>query len=293
MFYGSITALVTPFDGERVDERQYRVIVDWQVEEGTTALVPCGTTGESSTMTMEEHDRVVALCVEAAAGRVPVIAGCGSNSTRTSLDHMLHARAAGASAALVVLPYYNRPQPAGIIEHFTRLADGCDLPIIIYNVPPRTGIDLDFDTLTAISAIPTVIGIKDASGDVARVSVTRLQLGKDFLQFSGCDDSALGFMSMGGAGCISVTSNIAPRLCAEFQQACRSGAWERALALHELLFPLHQALFSDASPAPTKYALSRLRPDFPTEVRAPIVPACEQSRRQVDKALSHAGLMSL
>lgn len=268
MFHGSITALVTPFAGDAVDERQFRAMVDWQIGEGTAALLPCGTTGESSTMTTQEHDSVIALCVDVAAGRVPVIAGCGSNDTRVSLDHMRHARRAGAAAALVVLPYYNRPQPAGIIEHFSRLADGCDLPIIVYNVPPRTGIDLDLDTLLALSHIPGVIGIKDASGDVVRVSAARRQLSNDFLQLSGCDDSALAFMAMGGHGCISVTSNVAPRLCAEFQHACQSAAWDRALILHELLFPLHQALFSNASPGPTKYALSRVRPDFPTASRS-------------------------
>jgi 4-hydroxy-tetrahydrodipicolinate synthase len=287
MFSGSITALVTPFVGDSIDERQYRALVDWQVQEGTAALVPCGTTGESSTMTMQEHDRVVALCVEAAASRIPVIAGCGSNDTRVSAEHMRRAREVGASAALVVLPYYNRPQTAGVIEHFTRLADGCDLPIIVYNVPPRTGIDLDLDTLSALASIPSVVGIKDASSDVVRVSATRQRLGEDFLQLSGCDDSALAFMAMGGQGC-----NVAPRLCAEFQAACRSSDWNQALILHDRLFPLHQALFSDASPGPTKYAMSRVLGDFPVEVRAPIVPPSTRSREIIDQALMHAGLLA-
>lgn len=291
MFSGSIPALVTPFRDGRFDEQAFRSFVEWQIEQGSSALVPCGTTGESATMSIAEHDRVVAICVEQANGRVPVIAGCGSNDTLVALDHMRSAKSAGADAALVVLPYYNRPNQEGIYAHFAYLAGNCDLPIVAYNVPARTVTDVTTETLARIAQIPTVVGIKDATGNLARVSAQRIACGEDFCQLSGNDDSALGFMAMGGRGCISVTANVAPRLCAEFQAACLKGDWAAALALQDRLFPLHTALFTDASPGPVKYALSKLRPSFPGDLRLPMTPAGEASRKAVDDALKVAGLI--
>jgi len=290
MFSGSIPALVTPFRDGRLDEATFRDFVDWQIAEGSSGLVPCGTTGESATMTIAEHDKVVALCVEQAAGRVPVIAGCGSNDTAVALDHMKAAKASGADAALVVLPYYNRPNQEGIYAHFAFLAERCDLPIIVYNVPSRTVTDILPETLGRLAQIPTIVGIKDACGNVARVTAQRLTCGAGFCQLSGNDDMALAFMAMGGAGCISVTANVAPRLCADFQAACREGRWADALALQDMLYPLHAALFTDASPGPAKYALTRIRNDFPGSLRLPMTPAGAASRAAVDAALQIAGL---
>ena len=291
MFRGSIPALVTPFRDGIVDEPAFRALVDWQVAEGSSALVPCGTTGESATMSIAEHDRVVAVCVQQAAGRVPVIAGCGSNDTMTALGHIERAADAGADAALVVLPYYNRPNQAGLIQHFTFLADRSALPIVVYNVPARTVTDILPETLAEIAQHDRVVGIKDASGRLERVSAHRALCGTGFCQLSGNDDLTLGFMAMGGAGCISVTANVAPRLCAEFQAACLEGRWSDALALQDRLYPLHAALFSDASPGPVKHALTMVRPDFSAELRLPMTPASEASVRAVDAALAHAGLI--
>ena len=291
MFSGSIPALVTPFRDGRLDEAAFRSFVDWQITEGSGALVPCGTTGESATMSIAEHDKVVAVCIEQAAGRVPVIAGCGSNDTLVALDHMRSAHAAGADAALVVLPYYNRPNQEGIYAHFAYLAEHCDLPIVVYNVPARTVTDILPETLGRLAEIPSIVGIKDASGKAERVTAQRLACGSDFCQLSGNDDMALGFMAMGGAGCISVTANIAPGLCAEFQKACLHGDWKQALALQDRLFPLHTALFTDASPGPVKYALNTLRPSFPDDIRLPMTRASEASRKAVDAALKVAGLI--
>lgn len=290
MFSGSIPALVTPFRDGAVDEAAFRTLVDWQVAEGSSALVPCGTTGESATMSIDEHHRVVSLCVEQAAGRVPVIAGCGSNDTGVALQHMRYAKSAGADAALVVLPYYNRPNQDGLFAHYSHLAEQCDLPIIVYNVPARTVTDITVETLGRLAQIPGIVGVKDASGKVERVSAQRLACGADFCQLSGNDDMALGFMAMGGRGCISVTANVAPRLCADFQRACLEGRWQDALALQDRLYPLHAALFTDASPGPVKYALGRVRPDMPVELRLPMTWPSEASRKAVDAALAHAGL---
>ena len=291
MFSGSIPALVTPFRNGVFDEATFRALVDWQIDAGSSALVPCGTTGESATMSIEEHNHVVTVCVEQAAGRVPVIAGCGSNDTKAALDHMNHAKSAGAAAALVVLPYYNRPNQDGILLHFRYLAEHSDLPIIVYIVPARTVTDIAVSTLAELAKLPTIVGIKDASGKVERVSAQRLACGADFCQLSGNDDMTLGMMAMGAQGCISVTANVAPGLCAQFQAACLQGRWTDALALQDRLFPLHGALFSDASPGPVKYALSRVRDDFPPELRMPMTPPSETSRRAVDDALAHAGLI--
>jgi 4-hydroxy-tetrahydrodipicolinate synthase len=292
MFSGSIPALVTPFRDGRVDEEAFRAFVDWQIEEGSSALVPCGTTGESATMTIEEHNRVVRICVEQAAGRVPVIAGCGSNDTRIALEHMFAAQAAGADAALVVAPYYNKPNQDGVYQHFAYLAERCDLPIVLYNVPSRTITDIGVPVMHRLAEeFSSIVGIKDATGNLGRVTAQRLACGPDFCQLSGNDETALGFNAMGGRGCISVTANIAPRLCADFQTACLSGDWEAALQLQDRLYPLHDAMFCDSSPGPVKYALSRLRNDMPSEVRLPITWPSGAARATVDRALEIAGLV--
>jgi len=291
MFRGSIPALVTPFRDEAFDEAAFRSFVEWQIAEGSHGLVPCGTTGESATLTPDEHRRVITACVESAAGRVPVIAGCGSNDTRHAIALTRSAREAGADAALHVPPYYNRPNQDGIYAHFAAIAEAVDLPIILYNVPARTVTDIAVETMGRLAQIPAVKGVKDATGNLARVSAQRLACGEDFIQLSGNDDMALGFSAMGGRGCISVSANVAPRLCAEFQDACLSGDWDGALAIQDRLFSLHAALFSDASPGPAKYALNRVRPDFPADLRLPMTPPSAASRAAVDAALGHAGLI--
>lgn len=290
MFSGSIPALVTPFRGGAFDAPAFKRLVDWQIDAGTSALVPCGTTGESPTLGFDEHYRVIDCCIEAAAGRVPVIAGCGSNDTATAIRHMRHAQAAGADAALVVAPYYNRPTQDGLLAHFRALAEASDLPIVVYNVPGRTVTDISAETMCKLVEIPSVVAIKDASGDLARVTVQRAGAGHDFCQLSGNDDLWLPHAAMGGVGCISVTANVAPRLCADFAAASAAGDWTRALALHDRLFALHKAMFSDASPGPVKYALSRIHDWFDPEVRLPIIPASAASRAAVDAALEAAGV---
>ena len=290
MFRGSIPALVTPFRDEVFDEAVFRSFVEWQIAEGSHGLVPCGTTGESATLTAEEHRRVIEVCVETAAGRVPVIAGCGSNNTAVAVELVKSAAAAGADAALLVPPYYNRPNQDGIYAHFEAVASATDLPIVLYNVPARTVTDIGVETMGRLAKLPAIKAVKDATGNLARVSAQRLACGADFVQLSGNDDMALGFSAMGGVGCVSVTANVAPRLCADFQNACLSGDWAGALALQDRLFPLHTALFTDASPGPVKYALNRVRPDFPSALRLPMTPPSDGSRKAVDAALEHAGL---
>lgn len=292
MFSGSIPALITPFRNDRLDEDAFRSFVDWQIESGSAALVPCGTTGESATMTIEEHNRVVKICVEQAAGRVPVIAGAGSNDTRIALEHMFAAQAAGADAALVVAPYYNKPSQEGLYQHFAYLASRCDLPIVLYNIPGRSIVDIGIPVLhRLVEEFPTIVGLKDATGNIGRVTAQRLACGADWCQLSGNDETALAFNAMGGRGCISVTANVAPELCANFQNACLEGRWSDALALQDKLYPLHDALFTDSSPGPVKYALSRVRPEMPTEVRLPITWPSGASRATVDRALEIAGLV--
>lgn len=291
MFFGSIPALVTPFSGGRVAEDTFSEFVEWQIAEGSNALVPCGTTGESATLSHDEHRQVIAAAVRVSNSRVPVIAGCGSYSTAAAIEMVSAAAEVGADAVLVVVPYYNKPSQAGLAAHFTAIAEASPLPIVVYNVPSRTVADISVETLGKISAHQRIAAIKDATGNLARVSAQRLACGEDFCQLSGNDDMALGFNAMGGVGCISVTANIAPKLCSEFQKAMREGRWDDAVKLQDRLYPLHAALFSDASPAPTKYALSRVRPDFPTDLRLPLVEASEASKRAVDAALEHAGLI--
>ena len=288
MFFGSIPALVTPFAAGRVDLALFRDFVEWQIDQGSNALVPCGTTGEAATLTTDEHRQLIAATVEVARGRVPVIAGCGSNNTAHAIELTRNAKQAGADAALHVPPYYNRPNQDGIYLHLAAVAD-LDIPVMLYNVPSRTITDISVETMARLARLPNVIGVKDATGNLARVSAQRAACGAQFVQLSGNDDMALGFSAMGGVGCISVTANVAPKLCAEFQEAMREGRWAEALDLQDRLFPLHTALFTDASPGPVKYALSKVR-GFPTELRPPMTEPSAASKAAVDAALAHAGL---
>ncbi|WP_294121096.1 4-hydroxy-tetrahydrodipicolinate synthase [Sphingomonas sp.] len=289
MFFGSIPALVTPFAAGRVNEAAFRELVEWQIDEGSNALVPCGTTGEGATLTDDEHRRVIEITVEVARSRVPVIAGCGSNNTAHAIELTKAAKAAGADAALHVPPYYNRPNQDGIYGHLAAVAD-LDIPVILYNVPGRTVTDISVDTMARLSRLPNVVGVKDATGNLGRVSDQRRACGKQFIQISGNDETALAFNAMGGVGCISVTANVAPRLCSQFQDATREGRWDEALELQDRLYPLHVALFTDASPGPVKYALSRVKNGFSAELRAPMTEPSAASKKAVDEALAHAGL---
>jgi 4-hydroxy-tetrahydrodipicolinate synthase len=291
MFFGSIPALVTPFSGGRVAEDTFSAFVEWQIAEGSNALVPCGTTGESATLSRDEHREIIAQAVQVSNGRVPVIAGCGSYSTAAAIEMVRAAADVGADAALVVVPYYNKPSQRGLAAHFTAIAEESPLPIVVYNVPSRTVADISVETLREVAQHPRIVAIKDATGNLGRVSAQRLACGEDFCQLSGNDDMALGFNAMGGVGCISVTANVAPRLCSDFQKAMSDGRWDDALELQDRLYPLHAALFSDASPAPTKYALTRVRNDFPAELRLPLVEPSKASKQAVDSALEHAGLI--
>jgi 4-hydroxy-tetrahydrodipicolinate synthase len=291
MFSGSIPALVTPFRDGAFDERAFRKLVDWQIEQGSSALVPCGTTGESATLSNAEHHRVIEVCVEQAAGRVPIIAGCGSNDTANARLHMNFSKKSGASAALVVAPYYNRPNQEGIYAHFSSLAEKSDLPIVLYNVPGRTVTDMEPETVCRLAKLKTIIGIKDASGDLSRVTDHRMGIDKEFCQLSGDDELALPFNAAGGVGCISVTANVAPKLCAEFQEACKNNDFKLARELNDRLYPLHYAMFADASPGPVKYALTRVHDWIGEDLRLPLTPCSDDARKQVDAALEHAGLI--
>jgi len=290
MFKGSITALITPFADGAVDESAFQSFVGWQIEEGTSALVPVGTTGESPTLSPAEHKRVVELCVEAAAGRVPVIAGTGSNSTEEAIDFTRHAKEAGASAALVVTPYYNKPTQEGLYLHFKSISEAVDIPIIIYNIPGRSIVNMSVDTMARLYELPGIVGVKDATADLTRVSLQRAAMGPEFNQLSGEDGTALGFMAHGGHGCISVTANVAPRLCAEFQAACLAGDFARALTIQDKLMPLHDALFVETSPVPIKYAVKLLN-RCGDEVRLPLAPISEATAALVRSAMEHAGLL--
>lgn len=293
MFSGSIPALVTPFRDGAFDERAFRRLVDWQIDNGSNALVPCGTTGEASTLSNAEHHRVIEVCIEQAAGRVPVIAGCGSNDTMNARLHMNFSRKTGATAALCVAPYYNRPSQAGLIAHFSFLAENSALPIVLYNVPGRTVTDLLPETVCElVNRFPDrIVGIKDASGDLSRVTDHRMGIEGTFCQLSGDDELALPFNAAGGVGCISVTANVAPALCAEFQQACADNDLVKARELNDRLYPLHYAMFEDASPGPVKYALTRVHDWIGEDLRLPLTPCSGAARKAVDAALEHAGLV--
>ncbi len=290
-FRGSFTALVTPFSNGGVDEQAFRGLVDWQIAEGTDGLVPVGTTGESPTLSHDEHRHVVEWCVEQVKGRVPVIAGAGSNSTSEAIELARHAQECGASAVLVVTPYYNKPTQEGLYQHFKAINDAIGIPIIIYNIPARSVIDMSVDTMTRLFELEHIAGVKDATANVIRVSQQRAAMGADFNQLSGEDASALGFMAHGGHGCISVTANVAPRLCAEFQDACLKGDYAAALKLQDKLMPLHTALFIETNPAPAKYALSVLEKCAET-VRLPMVRIAEKTKAAVRQAMVHAGLIN-
>ena len=293
MFRGSMTALVTPFSRDgALDKDAFRRLIEWQIAEGTAGLVPVGTTGESPTLSHSEHREVVALTVEIAAGRVPVIAGAGSNNTAEAISLVQHAEKAGADAALVVTPYYNKPTQKGLYLHFAAVAKATSLPIIIYNIPPRSVIDMTPETMGRLANdFRNIVGVKDATGKIERVSEQRLTCGKEFIQLSGEDASALGFNAHGGVGCISVTANVAPRLCAEFQAATLANDKERALDLQDRLMPLHKAIFIEPGVSGAKYALSRLG-RIENAVRAPLVTVEPETAARIDAAMTHAGLLN-
>lgn len=290
MFNGSIVALVTPFRNGAVDERAFQDLVEWHVGEGTHGFVPVGTTGESPTLSHAEHERAVELCVEAAGGRRPVIAGTGSNATDEAISLTRHAKAAGADAALIVTPYYNKPTQEGLYAHYRAIAEAVDLPIIVYNVPGRCVVDVAPATLARLAKLPNIVGVKDSTGDITRPIATAEGCGREFCQLTGEDGNALAFRAHGGHGAISVTANVAPKLCAAMHEAWAAGRPEEALALHRRLTPLHRELFCETSPAPAKYALSRLG-RCGAELRLPLVEIAAASRAKVDAALEAAGLI--
>jgi len=288
-FKGSITALVTPFRNGALDEEALRGLVNWQIENGTSGLVPVGTTGESPTLSHAEHKRVVEIVIAEAKGRVPVIAGAGSNATSEAIDFARHAETAGADAVLVVTPYYNKPTQAGLYAHFKAINDAIGIPIIIYNIPGRSVIDMSVETMASLYELKNIVGVKDATASMARVSQQRRAMGPEFIQLSGEDATALGFMAHGGHGCISVTANTAPRQCADFQEACLAGDYATALRLQDRLMPLHEALFIETNPSPVKYALSVLGM-ISDEVRLPMLPVGDATKDTVRAAMTHAGL---
>jgi 4-hydroxy-tetrahydrodipicolinate synthase len=291
MFKGSITALVTPMVNGSVDEEAFRAFVEWQIEEGSHGLVPVGTTGESPTLSHDEHRRVVELCIEVAAGRVPVIAGAGSNNTNEAIELARFAEKAGANALLVVTPYYNKPNQEGLYQHFKAINDAVGIPIFIYNIPPRSVIDMSVETMARLFELKNIVGVKDATGKIDRISLQRAAMGADFIQLSGDDSTALGVMAHGGHGCISVTSNIAPKLLSEFQEACLAGDYAKALIYQDRLMPLHRALFLEPNPTGVKYALSvigKMRED----VRLPLVRVSEAAKVEIRSAMTHAGLIN-
>lgn len=290
MFKGSMPALVTPFKDGAVDFDTLKKLVDWHVAEGSTGLVPVGTTGESPTLTHEEHEQVIEAVVDAAAGRVPVIAGAGSNNTMEAIRFLQHAKAVGADAGLVVTPYYNKPTQAGMIAHYTALTEACDLPIVIYNIPGRSVVDMTPATMGQLAKLPSIVGVKDATGDLARVSWTRIACGPEFCQLSGEDATAHGFNAQGGVGCISVTANVAPRLCAEMQNATLAGDYATALRVADRLMPLHRAIFLEPGLCGAKYAMSVLGL-CSDEVRLPLVPVTDGTKAEIRVAMQHAGLI--
>ncbi len=291
LFRGSLTALVTPMRGGAVDEKAFADFVEWQIAEGTHGLVPTGTTGESPTLSHPEHRRVIELCIRVAAGRVPVIAGTGSNSTIEAVELSRHAEKAGADGLLVVTPYYNKPSQGGLYRHFKAINDAVGIPIFIYNIPPRSVVDMTVETMAELAKLPNIVGVKDATARIERVSLQREAMGPGFIQLSGEDATALGFMAHGGHGCISVTSNVAPRLIAEFQNACLAGDFAKALLLQDRLLPLHRALFLDPNPAGPKYALAVLG-RMSDELRLPLVGTSEGTKAEISNAMRRAGLIN-
>ncbi len=291
MFSGSITALVTPFNQDgSLDEDSFVKHINWQIENGTNGLVPVGTTGESPTLSHDEHKRVVELCIEVVKKRVPVIAGAGSNNTEEAIDFLEHASSVGADAGLIVTPYYNKPTQEGMYQHFKVLNDVSNIPLLIYNIPGRCIVDMSIETMTRLSKLKNIVGVKDATADLSRTSLQRHAIGKDFIQLSGEDMTALALMAHGGHGCISVTSNVAPKLCADFQKACLMKDYDNALELQDKLTPLHKALFVETSPGPVKYALSLL--GFCNDVvRLPLVNISSDTKRAVKEAMEFAGLI--
>ncbi|HTS92731.1 MAG TPA: 4-hydroxy-tetrahydrodipicolinate synthase [Stellaceae bacterium] len=291
MFKGSFVALITPFRNGAVDEKSYREFVDWQIGEGTHGLVPCGTTGESPTLSHAEHKRVVEICIEVAKGRRPIVAGTGSNSTEEAIDLTRHAKKAGADAALIVCPYYNKPTQEGLYQHFKAIHDAVELPIVIYNIPGRTNVDMSVATMARLAQLPNVIGVKDATNDLARPLRTREAIGSEFCMLSGEDHTALAFLAQDGDGCISVTANVAPRACADMHDAWQKGDLGRAMKINQRLLPLHDSLFAETSPAPVKFAASLLG-KCTAEVRLPLVVPMPETQEKVRQAMRHAGVLN-
>ncbi len=291
MFSGSITALITPFRDGKLDEKAFQDFVDWQIQEGSDGVVPTGTTGESPTLSHDEHKRVVALCLEVAKDKVPVIAGTGSNSTAEAVDLTRHAQEAGADAALVVTPYYNKPTQEGLYRHYEAIAAAVDIPIIIYNIPGRSVVDMTVDTMARLARLPNIVGVKDATADLARPLATRTTIGADFCQLSGEDATIGAFLGQGGHGCISVTSNVAPRLCSDLHKAWQARDYDGFADIRDRLMPLHAALFCESSPGPVKYAASLLG-KCTAETRLPLAPIAEASRARVDQAMRSVGLLN-
>jgi 4-hydroxy-tetrahydrodipicolinate synthase len=291
MFKGSFVALITPFRGGKVDEAAFQELVSWQIGQGTHGLVPCGTTGESPALEDDEHERVVALCVEAAKGRVPVVAGTGTNSTQHTIELTRHAKAAGADAALIVCPYYNKPTQEGLYQHFKAVHDAVDLPIVIYNIPGRSAVDMSNQTMARLAQLPNIVGVKDATNDLARPLRMRVEIGSGFAMLSGEDATAVAYLAQGGDGCISVTANVAPRLLAELHEAWHRGEIATVRRINERLIPLHDALFAETSPAPVKFAASLLGRCAAT-VRLPLAPIMPETEERVTQAMRSAGLLN-
>ena len=291
MFKGSFVALITPFKDTMVDERAFQSLVEWHIEQGTDGLVPCGTTGESPTLNHAEHMRVTELCIEVARGKVPVVAGTGSNSTEEAIQLTCHAKKAGADAALVVTPYYNKPTQEGLYLHYKAVHDAAGLPILIYNIPGRSIVDMSVETMAQLAKLPNVIGVKDATSDLARPIMTRMVIGPEFCQMSGEDATVVPFLAGGGQGCISVTANIAPRMCADLHKAWRERDLDTVMELQDTLMPVHLAMFCETSPAPVKYAATLLGKCLP-EVRLPMCEITDASKAQVKAALTGAGLLA-
>jgi len=291
MFRGSITALITPFKKGKIDEQGFQDFVNWQIEQGSHGLVPCGTTGESPTLTHEEHKRVVELCVEAAGGRVPVIAGAGSNSTAEAIDFTRHAKKAGADAVLVVTPYYNKPTQEGLVLHYLAIANAVDIPIMIYNIPARCVVDMSVETMAKLAEHENIVGVKDATNDLTRPQKMLQLVGEKFCQLSGEDGTAVAFLAQGGVGCISVTANVAPHLCAQLQDSWHLGTYEDAFRVRDILSPLHDAMFVETNPAPVKFAASLLGKSAP-DVRLPLAPLKIKSKARIEEAMRAAGLLN-